>query len=107
MRAYHGDVTVTSNEKKVGSDLVYNLEVKDLHNFLVGDVGIVVHNSYIDELVKIYNDIIGKTGLKHIFHGEVKAGKASGVHHIRAIKDGTADHSWNKNKYRATGEWYL
>lgn len=45
VRAYHGDVTVTSNENKVGSDLVYNLEVKDLHNFLVGDVGIVVHNA--------------------------------------------------------------
>ncbi|HRI02088.1 MAG TPA: polymorphic toxin-type HINT domain-containing protein, partial [Saprospiraceae bacterium] len=42
--AYHGEATVTNTEKKVGSEAVYNLEVKDLHNFLVGDLGVVVHN---------------------------------------------------------------
>jgi hypothetical protein len=42
---YHGEATVTSTEKKAGSEDVYNLEVKDLHNFLVGDLGIVVHNT--------------------------------------------------------------
>jgi hypothetical protein len=41
---YHGEATVTNTEKKTGSEAVYNLEVKDLHNFLVGDVGVVVHN---------------------------------------------------------------
>ena len=41
---YHGEVTVTNTEKKAGSEAVYNIEVKDLHNFLVGDVGVVVHN---------------------------------------------------------------
>jgi hypothetical protein len=43
---YHGEATVTKTEKKGGSEKVYNLEVKDLHNFLVSDVGIVVHNNY-------------------------------------------------------------
>jgi hypothetical protein len=32
---YHGEATVTKTEKKGGSEAVYNLEVKDLHNFLV------------------------------------------------------------------------
>lgn len=43
---YYGEATVTKTEKKAGSEGVYNLEVKDLHNFLVGDGGIVVHNNY-------------------------------------------------------------
>lgn len=42
---YHGEATVTKTEKKAGSEAVYNLEIKDLHNFLVGDVGVVVHNT--------------------------------------------------------------
>ena len=47
---YHGEATVTKAEKKSGREVVYNLEVKDLHNFLVGDVGVVVHNSYAEEV---------------------------------------------------------
>ena len=35
---YKGEATVSSTEKRAGSEPVYNLEVKDLHNFLVGDV---------------------------------------------------------------------
>jgi len=42
---YHGAATVTGTTKKTGSELVYNLEVKDLHNFLVGSEGVVVHNN--------------------------------------------------------------
>ena len=41
---YYGEATVLSNERKPGNETVYNLEVKDLHNFLVGDLGVVVHN---------------------------------------------------------------
>ncbi len=41
---YNGEATVLSNERKPGNEYVYNLEVKDLHNFLVGDFGVVVHN---------------------------------------------------------------
>jgi len=41
---FKGEATVSSTEKRAGSETVYNLEVKDLHNFLVGDEGVVVHN---------------------------------------------------------------
>lgn len=40
-----GDATVTSSVKKGGSETVYNLEVQELHNFLVGEIEVVVHNS--------------------------------------------------------------
>ena len=39
-----GAATVTSVKKLSGRRKVYNLEVRDLHNFLVGDCGVVVHN---------------------------------------------------------------
>jgi len=39
-----GNTKVVSSVKKEGSETVYNLEVKELHNFLVGESGIVVHN---------------------------------------------------------------
>lgn len=41
-----GSAKVVSSTKKDGSETVYNLEVKELHNFLVGKSGIVVHNNY-------------------------------------------------------------
>ena len=87
---YFGEATVLSNERKTGNETVYNLEVKDLHNFLVGDIGVVVHNDCIDDLFELFSSIIDKKGLKHIFRGEVNAGKASGVHHKSAIDLGTA-----------------
>lgn len=43
---YYSSSQVVSKEKLDGIHKVYNLEVKDLHNFLVGDVGVVVHNNY-------------------------------------------------------------
>ncbi len=48
-----GETTVIKSEKKEGSETVYNLEVKDLHNFLVGEKGIVVHNNYFDLVFKL------------------------------------------------------
>ena len=39
-----GETTVAIFSKKEGREVVYNLEVNDLHNFLVGESGIVVHN---------------------------------------------------------------
>ncbi|MEM9546231.1 MAG: Hint domain-containing protein [Bacteroidota bacterium] len=41
-----GETQVASKFKKEGTETVYNLEIKDLHNFLVGESGIVVHNNY-------------------------------------------------------------
>lgn len=57
--AYHGEATVTKTEKKAGSEKVYNLEIKDLHNFLVGDVGVVVHNACARSILgdDLYNDL--------------------------------------------------
>ena len=57
---YHGEATVLSNEKKSGSEIVYNLEVKDLHNFMVGVVGVVVHNSCLDWISKLHLDWLNK-----------------------------------------------
>jgi Pretoxin HINT domain len=51
---YHGEATVSRTEKKAGSEAVYNLEVKDLHNFFVGELGVVVHNSC-SKLLQIKN----------------------------------------------------
>lgn len=88
--SYSGPVTIRSKESISGSHLVYNLEVKDLHNFLVGLNGISVHNSCIDDLYTLYSGIIGDKGLTHIFWGEISNGKAVGVHFRSAIRDGKA-----------------
>ncbi len=45
----------------------------------------------IDELLIQFNSIIGNKGLKHLFRGEINSsGVASGVHHISAVRAGTA-----------------
>jgi hypothetical protein len=44
-----GNTKIVSKEKDLNIQPVYNLEVKDLHNFLVGNVGVVVHNNCLDE----------------------------------------------------------
>ncbi|MFZ1749260.1 MAG: Hint domain-containing protein, partial [Saprospiraceae bacterium] len=70
-----GEATVTKTEMKAGSEAVYNLEVKDLHNFLVGEFGVVVHNTGLcDNVVRdwlkknhpsIGTNNIKKPGTKH------------------------------------------
>ena len=60
---YYGEATVLSNIRKPGNETVYNLEVKDLHNFLVGDLGVVVHNSYgFNELLGFFKNVIKLKG---------------------------------------------
>ena len=49
-----GNTKVVSSAKKEGSETVYNLEVKELHNFLVTESGIVVHNSCLDAFMKMF-----------------------------------------------------
>ncbi len=45
----------------------------------------------LDILLTQFNSIIGNKGLKHLFRGEINSsGVASGVHHISAIRAGTA-----------------
>ncbi|MBK9567076.1 MAG: hypothetical protein IPO37_18470 [Saprospiraceae bacterium] len=43
--SYFGQSKVSKITKLQGTHHVYNLEVKDLHNFLVGNEGLVVHNT--------------------------------------------------------------
>ena len=57
---YHGEATVAKTEKKTGSEAVYNLEVKDLHNFLDGESGVVVHNNCKDWISKLSYDWVKK-----------------------------------------------
>ena len=40
-----GNTKVIKSKKKEYAEIVYNLEVKEMHNFLVGNQGTVVHNS--------------------------------------------------------------
>jgi hypothetical protein len=54
-----GNTKVASKERDLTVQPVYNLEVKDLHNFLVGDVGVVVHNLCNKALIKKYIDEVG------------------------------------------------
>lgn len=49
-----GNSKVVSSTKKRGSETVYNLEVQELHNFLVGESGVVVHNSCLDAFMKMF-----------------------------------------------------
>ncbi|RLD17560.1 MAG: hypothetical protein DRI69_12025, partial [Bacteroidetes bacterium] len=55
--AKFGETSVTSSEKKEGSETVYNLEVKDLHNFLVGASGVVVHNACIPPIKPLISNM--------------------------------------------------
>jgi hypothetical protein len=49
-----GVITVVSKTFDPTPQEVYNLEVGQWHNFLVGVSGVVVHNSYLDKLLKEY-----------------------------------------------------
>jgi hypothetical protein len=50
--AYAGSSRVASVAPLPGAHRVYNLEVQGLHNFLVGELGVVVHNSCITWVTK-------------------------------------------------------
>lgn len=55
---------VTSKERDLTVQPVYNLEVKDLHNFLVGEVGVVVHNN--PNCLKASQDLLDNLGIKKV-----------------------------------------
>ncbi len=89
-----GEATVNKTEKKEGREAVYNLEIKDLHNFLVGDFGIVVHNSYIiKECFTAAVDYL-KTNAKYLLNGTGKY-KSVGGHHPLAKKAFELDPKYN------------
>ncbi len=48
-----GESIVTISEEKEGVETVYNLEVKELHNFLVGESEVVVHNACASIVAKV------------------------------------------------------
>lgn len=88
--ALYGNVKVVSKERDLTIQPVYNLEVKDLHNFLVGDVGVVVHNTGLcDNVVRDWiNKKFPKIGTKNI--------KAPGTKH--AIKDDKVKQKYGKTE---------
>jgi hypothetical protein len=60
----NGEAAVASKVKLDGVHTVYNLEVRELHNFLVGTNGVVVHNTGI-----CFGDVkkfLDKFGINHI-----------------------------------------
>jgi hypothetical protein len=71
---------------------VYNLEVQEVHNFLVSGVGVVVHNSCTDLLFDFYNRMFKNSDdVVHILRGKVNsAGLGSGCHHKSTFDMGTA-----------------
>jgi len=75
-----GETVVVKSEKKEESETVYNLEVKELHNFLVGDSGIVVHNGCgnFKKVNYYHTDGGNKTAIDHIFdqHGSHNTSKS-------------------------------
>ncbi len=86
-----GVATVVGSKKKEGTERVYNLEVKEMHNFLVGDDGIVVHNNCVNTLYNLHNSMFKNVDdVIHIMRGNVKRGRAGGVHHKSAVSQGEA-----------------
>ncbi len=86
---FKGEATVSSTEKRAGIETVYNLEVKDLHNFLVGDEGVVVHNGCtFAELLTFFKNVVKLKGsnIPKRIHLETSAGEIfipeSGFKHI-------------------------
>jgi Pretoxin HINT domain len=65
---YTGTSTIAAISTDATPQLVYNLEVKDLHNFLVGYSGIVVHNDCF-EIVKWLKSSSLTDKLEHIKEG--------------------------------------
>ena len=48
----HGEAEVLYREKIIDTLTVYNLEVGYWHNFLVGKNGAIVHNNYLDDVIR-------------------------------------------------------
>jgi hypothetical protein len=69
---YTGTSTIVAISTDATPQLVYNLEVKDLHNFLVGSAGVLVHNhcfEAIDAFIKD-NPILKDLNLTRLYPGK-------------------------------------
>lgn len=86
-----GSATLTG-KRPAPAQTVYNLEVQEVHNFLVAEVGVVVHNSCIDALFDFYKFMFrNPDDVAHILRGKVNsAGLGTGCHHKSAFDMGTA-----------------
>ena len=73
------DKSVTIYKFKVIIKVVWNGFIKTIENSIP-----------LPTLLTHFNHMIGNKGLEHIFRGEIKNGAAIGVHHISAIRSGTA-----------------
>jgi hypothetical protein len=72
---------------KATNNVTFNKIIKVVWNYFAKNIAAATPLS---NLLTYYSHMIGNTGLKHVFRGEIKAGAALGVHHIAAIRDGSA-----------------
>jgi hypothetical protein len=97
----NGEAAVASKVKLDGVHTVYNLEVRELHNFLVSDDGVVVHNAYI--INKCLNDLLGvlKSKAKYINDGRGKYKDVGGHHPLaKSAFEGNFPDQQAFNNYR-------
>lgn len=91
--AKSGNTKVVSKERDQTLQPVYNLEIKELHNFLVGDVGVVVHNNYNynwSKKLDYFEDGVPtgpKLPLEHIWDRHSHTKRQSGVSYFRQKYD--------------------
>ena len=84
------EVTVTASEKKGGYELVYNLEVKDWHNFLVGNEGVVVHNGCWSSKLQKYGKRAAakyQKAIDHVWEGHNPLSKVAGKSYFKESLD--------------------
>lgn len=90
--AKSGMAIIKKSEKKEGSEIVYNFEVKDLHNFLVGESGVIVHNT----CWKATNDFLDKFKIGKKFHYEPPKRKSVLGPEADDLKDKNSHYKNNK-----------
>ena len=79
-----GTATVVCSERKKGSEVVYNLEVKELHNFLVGESG--CWSSVIQKYGK-GSKAVYETAIQHVWKGHNPLSKVQGKSYFKASLD--------------------
>lgn len=84
--AKSGNAKVVCKERDLTVQPVYNLEVKDLHNFLVGDLGVVVHNGCWSTKVQKYgtgSKAKYQTAIDHCWEGHNPLSKVAGKSYFK------------------------
>ena len=88
-----GDLSISKIEKINRSYLVYNLEVKDFHNYFVGSAGILAHNS----CSRTWDDVdeFLKPSKRAELLSSISSGWKSGVHWV----EGNATGFYGRGRY--------